>query len=188
MTKAAAGLSSLSVFHGSRKTKTFVASGLEISVISALHLPKMDVFGTCDAYCEVKWLGLEYRTRIVKNSYNAEFDDVFEFELAEGERASENLYIVVKDWDRMNKDEVVGHVVVSAAILNKLLGSHTMFDGPLPVKKTVFENSENVQGFDGKKCVLHLKISGFYPQTTRETSYTHTHSTHTHTQSHTYTP
>jgi hypothetical protein len=180
MAKAARGLPSLSAFHGSSEAKKFVASGLELSIISALHLPKMDVFGTCDAFCEVTWMGAEYRTGIVKNSYNAEFNDIFEFEMAEGERVSENLYIVVKDWDRMGSNEVVGHVVVSAAILNRLIGSRTVFDGPLPVKKTVFENAEDVEGFDGKTCALHLKISGIYPQTSRETSCTHTH-THTHT-------
>jgi hypothetical protein len=225
------------------------AALLEISIISALHLPKMDQIGKCDAYCEVTWKGKNLSTKkgktttdTVKNSYDAYFDlqapetkpsNVFEFKLEdrkEKEDRKENLRIVVKDWDRHGKDEVVGYVLVSADMLDDMLDSerNPMFDGLLPVRrphdqlglkwlpagntkpatgrnleheklakalenKTEFTKEEwkkfyikdlcadhfiksgneyfqpaeeDVRGFDGKTCVLHLKIHGIYPAET----------------------
>jgi hypothetical protein len=245
--------------------KVCKAAALKISIISALHLPKMDKIGKCDAYCEVTWKGKNpprmegrksteiVKTGTVKNSYDAYFDlqapttkpfNVFEFEkLSEDwERDLHGLEIVVKDWDRHGKDEVVGYVLVSADMLDS--ARNPMFDGLLPVRRPrsdklsgkvahdldqlglkwlpagntepaegrnleheklakalenkteftkeewkkfdikdlcadhfiksgnwYFQPAEDVRGFDGKTCVLHLKIHGIYPAKTTHECY-----------------
>eukprot|EP00961_Rhodomonas_salina_P062195 834904-Rhodomonas_salina.2 len=52
----------------------------QVTVVSARHLPKMDVlFGTCDAYCNVKFHEQKYRTTVKKNQYDAEWNESFGF-------------------------------------------------------------------------------------------------------------
>jgi hypothetical protein len=37
---------------------------IEVQVKSAQHLPQMDLFGTCDVFCEFFWLGKHHKTSI----------------------------------------------------------------------------------------------------------------------------
>jgi hypothetical protein len=67
--------SSLSVGK-KRKGRTHQAVALELTIESARHFPKMDVLGSCDAYCQVQWMNKDFRTAIIKNSMNPDWHDV----------------------------------------------------------------------------------------------------------------
>ena len=67
--------SSLSVGK-KRKGRTHQAVALELTIESARHFPKMDVMGSCDAYCQVQWMNKDFRTAIIKNSMNPDWHDV----------------------------------------------------------------------------------------------------------------
>jgi len=67
--------SSLSVGK-KRKGRTHQAVALELTIERGHHFPKMDVLGSCDAYCQVQWMNKDFRTAIIKNSMNPDWHDV----------------------------------------------------------------------------------------------------------------
>ena len=57
---------------------------LEVTLVGVQHLPKMDgIMGRCDAYSKMLWRGIEYKTEVVKNSYDAEWNSVFSLDVEE---------------------------------------------------------------------------------------------------------
>lgn len=74
---------------------------LKVSLKSAQHLPKMDTFGSCDAYVVVT-VGDDktFKSATIKASYSPMWNENFEFEL-DGADMSETLVFSVFDWDRV---------------------------------------------------------------------------------------
>ena len=57
---------------------------LEVTLVGVQHLPKMDgIMGRCDAYSKMLWRGIEYKTEVVKNSYDAEWNSLFSLDVEE---------------------------------------------------------------------------------------------------------
>lgn len=52
---------------------------LDITVVSARHLPKMDLMGTCDPFVELRFCGQLKRTTTVINSYRADWNETLRF-------------------------------------------------------------------------------------------------------------
>jgi hypothetical protein len=52
---------------------------LEVTVESAVHLPKMDQLGTCDPFCTVQWTGASFQTRHIPKSYEPVWNETFAF-------------------------------------------------------------------------------------------------------------
>jgi len=54
------------------------ARRLEFTMVSVNSLPKMDgMFGKCDPYALLTFLEKQYKTDVVKNTYDAEWMDKF---------------------------------------------------------------------------------------------------------------
>ena len=96
---------------------------LKVGLRSAAHLPKMDSFGSCDPYCTLKVGTHEFSSKIIKASYTPEWNEDFDFKIdpthfvdptnLDGLR----LEVTVFDWDRVSKNDIVGHVEVPIAPL-----------------------------------------------------------------------
>ncbi|EKX34548.1 hypothetical protein GUITHDRAFT_51156, partial [Guillardia theta CCMP2712] len=84
-----------------------------VGIQSAANLPKMDVLGSCDAYCILQWGDDQRKTSTIKGSYNPTWNEEFRFLVSQGQ--TRDLEVKVMDWDRMTKDDEVGIVTISSA-------------------------------------------------------------------------
>ena len=96
---------------------------MEVTVRSARSLPKMDLLGSCDAFCELEWLGQKFKTSVKKNTYSPEWHETFTFNyvfpttgLQEWAEASK-LRITVSDWDLLGDADYIGSSLVPAGQL-----------------------------------------------------------------------
>ena len=129
---------------------------LIVTVESARHLPKMDVMGTCDAFCEVEWQGQKFKTTIKKNSYSPDWNETFAFPVENISAGVSCMSVVVMDWDMMSKNDLVGEVVIPGNTLQAFLeGKHTV---TMEDSFEVLNKGEAVIGNDKKPCVLNLKM------------------------------
>jgi hypothetical protein len=132
------------------------ATELIVTVESARHLPKMDVMGTCDAFCEVEWQGQKFKTTIKKNSYSPDWNETFAFPVENISAGVSCMSVVVMDWDMMSKNDLVGEVVIPGNTLQAFLeGKHTV---TMEDSFEVLNKGEAVIGNDKKPCVLNLKM------------------------------
>jgi hypothetical protein len=100
---------------------------MEVSVACARNLPKMDIFGTCDAFCQVFWQGVVLKSDVVRNTLNPDWqvsDNRFLFnfplrQIVGG--GGGDLTIKVLDWDQFSSADEVGQLVVPAATLQELV-------------------------------------------------------------------
>ena len=89
--------------EGASAGRSHAATGLEVCIVNARHLPKVDILGSCDCYCVVAWDGAEYKTSIKKNQLRPEWNESFEFEVVDGELPAlchVHHGITVVDWNR----------------------------------------------------------------------------------------
>jgi Ca2+-dependent lipid-binding protein len=54
---------------------------LHVVVVSSMHLPKKDVWGSCDAYCVVKLANANFKTHVLKNTLNPHWEESGNFSL-----------------------------------------------------------------------------------------------------------
>ncbi|EKX31755.1 hypothetical protein GUITHDRAFT_42300, partial [Guillardia theta CCMP2712] len=52
---------------------------LEIMIMSARNLPKMDAFGTCDGFCTIVFQGSTKETSVRPRSYFPEWNESFSY-------------------------------------------------------------------------------------------------------------
>eukprot|EP00291_Cryptomonas_curvata_P008243 CAMPEP_0172191692 /NCGR_PEP_ID=MMETSP1050-20130122/23864_1 /TAXON_ID=233186 /ORGANISM="Cryptomonas curvata, Strain CCAP979/52" /LENGTH=303 /DNA_ID=CAMNT_0012866813 /DNA_START=110 /DNA_END=1018 /DNA_ORIENTATION=+ len=115
-------------------------------MVSVRNLPKMDTFGSCDPFCRVVFCGEQMETKVVKNTYEAEFNEIFKFDLSGGQTPSA-LSIEVLDWDRIGSADVVGKTIIMDSAI---------FD---VMKKTGWQEFEyNVTTPDGKPAIGNNKL------------------------------
>ncbi|KAJ1462468.1 hypothetical protein M885DRAFT_505333 [Pelagophyceae sp. CCMP2097] len=90
---------------------------LEVYLLSAKGLPKMDVLGRCDAYVKVRIEdGPAQKSRTVLLSYNPIFVKKFVFDVPP---KSERLRLEVWDYDLFGSNEFVGNCEVQLALAHK---------------------------------------------------------------------
>eukprot|EP00961_Rhodomonas_salina_P230597 3116206-Rhodomonas_salina.1 len=68
----------------------------------------MDRMGTCDGFCEIEIGGRREKTHTIKDSYNPEWNETFEFEARGGD-----MRIRVFDWDFVGGNDVVGDAFIT---------------------------------------------------------------------------
>ncbi len=119
---------------------------LEVKMVSVRNLPKMDTFGSCDPFCRIVFCGEQVETKVVKNTYAAEFNEIFKFDLSGGQTPSA-LSIEVLDWDRLGSADVVGKTIIMDSAI---------FD---VMKKSGWQESEyGVTTPDSKPAIGHNKL------------------------------
>ena len=133
---------------------------LKVKMVSVCNLPKMDTFGTCDPFCRIVFCGKLEETRVMKNTYAAEFNQTFEFDLSGGQTPSA-LSIEVLDWDRLGASDVVGKIVIMDSaifdIMKKTGWQEFQYDVMTPDSKPVIGHN---------KLPTALKVTFLYVDTT----------------------
>ncbi|XP_067120277.1 synaptotagmin-4-like [Centruroides vittatus] len=92
------------------------ANRLTVVVLKARNLPKMDITGLCDPYVKIYLLYNNQRiakkkTHVKKRTVNPVFNESFVFDVPYNEGLENiSLEFLVLDWDRVTKNEVIGHL------------------------------------------------------------------------------
>ena len=122
---------------------------LDVTVISAAHLPQKDFFGSCDAYCI---LGPSKRnsvqTQVVKNTYSPTWKEVFTFDISSPD---DYIQLRVFDWDRTGDHDFVGQakIPVSTATITDAEQVFVLSD----------DNERPVIGKDKQQASVCLRLS-----------------------------
>ncbi|XKL62603.1 hypothetical protein PGB90_002436 [Kerria lacca] len=94
-----------------------VANRLTVVILKARNLPKMDVTGLADPYVKIYLTYKNQRiakkkTHVKKRTLNPVFNESFVFEIPAGEDEIDyiGLEILLLDWDRVTKNEVIGRL------------------------------------------------------------------------------
>jgi len=134
---------------------------LELTVVSARHLPKMDLATACDAYVEVHFLGRQFCTRPRHATYSPDWHEHFAFSALEPQAAPGPCELRIKDWDRLTKDDFFGSVVLDEALMRRIAsapigweGEHSfevMHPAPRPGSSEL-DVPRAVCGHDGEVC------------------------------------
>lgn len=61
--------------------RTFKDLELRVVVVGGMHLPKQDVWGSCDPYCVIKFGTEEFKTHVLKNTLQPHWEEGGNFEL-----------------------------------------------------------------------------------------------------------
>jgi hypothetical protein len=81
---------------------------LKVSIVSARHLPRMDITNGTDAYCVISVDDLQdevYQTRVVLNSINPEWNANFKWVVP---AEAQLITIAMMDRDTLTQDDLVG--------------------------------------------------------------------------------
>jgi len=105
---------------------------LEVRVVSANHLPQMDVLGKVDAYVTLQYAGHRRETTVQSNTYTPIWNETFSFDIATLDASMvagqdlgkidiaaqmNDLEMHVMDFDRVGDHDSVGGAVISRARL-----------------------------------------------------------------------
>jgi hypothetical protein len=116
---------------GARKDRDIAPGSwvLRLDLISAQHLPKMDLIGTADPYVTFDIRGQDQqKSKIIKNSLNPEWNEKFIFHMHDLSwyQNDNELVLSIWDWNRMSKDELMGEVRLKLADLCGKSGTSTV--------------------------------------------------------------
>ncbi|XP_072423866.1 synaptotagmin-11-like [Chiloscyllium punctatum] len=94
-----------------------VAHRLTVVVLKAQHLPKMDIIGLSDPYVKVNlFLGrrrvAKRKTHMKKCTQNPVFNELFSFEIRAESLREVSLELLLVNFDRTTKNEVVGSILL----------------------------------------------------------------------------
>ena len=101
---------------------------LELTVVSARHLPKKDLANSCDAYVEVDFLERQFRTRTRRATYNPDWHEHFPFTLYP-QAALGPCELRIKDWDRFTTDDLFGKVVLDETLMKRIANAPIGWEG-----------------------------------------------------------
>merc|ERR1719228_2510866 len=96
------------------------AARITVVVLKARNLPKMDITGLSDPYVKIYLLYngqriAKKKTHVKKRTLNPVFNESFLFDVPYNEGLQNiSLELLVLDWDRMTKNEVVGRLEVGS--------------------------------------------------------------------------
>ncbi|NXU24510.1 RASL1 protein, partial [Thalassarche chlororhynchos] len=83
---------------------------LRCHLIEARDLAPRDLSGTSDPFARVSCCGHTLETAVIKKTRFPHWDEVLEFELAEGKLGAAMLSVEVWDWDIVGKNDFLGRV------------------------------------------------------------------------------
>jgi hypothetical protein len=90
------------------------AKRLEVKILSGQDLPKMDLFGTIDGFCEIRFAFLTFKSTVKRNDPDPVWNEVFHFDVEDSIYFCHPFRISVMDWDRTGKAECAGEVIITA--------------------------------------------------------------------------
>ena len=95
---------------------------LHVTLVRAANLPKMDLFGSCDAYVKIYIGSDSFKSRVVKNTYNPVFNQTHTFEVPP---LVDVLELELFDWDMISADDFVGGCEIPLVLANQPGEVHT---------------------------------------------------------------
>ena len=140
---------------------------LLLRVVSAQHLPKMDFTGTADPYVTIETHypyaddmqgQTQQKSKTIKNSLNPQWDEEF---VVKGANNEGMLHVIVWDWNRFQKDEVIGEIWLRLADLSGK-SSTTSFNirkAGLGLPHGTTGRATYVFGKDGEESTITLFLS-----------------------------
>lgn len=110
-------------------------SYLEVNVLQAENLPKMDIIGRGDPYVVLNLRKSSAKTEVIMNTSNPVWRQTFKFVLTPSPK--DVLFVSLYDWDRYTSDDKIGSVKIPFTVIqeNQRRG-----------------NTINFFPIDGKKC------------------------------------
>lgn len=97
------------------------AKRLSVVILKARNVPKMDITGFSDPYVKIylhhqNTRSAKKKTHIKKRSLNPVFNESFIFDLPtkDGSLKEVQLEVIMCDWDRITKNEVIGSLVLGS--------------------------------------------------------------------------
>ena len=132
--------------HGTQELTLVRLSGLEV-----LHLPQTDALGKCDCYLEVRCGAAQGRTKAVRNSYTAVFDEVLTLPVADLVPHDE-IVVVLREWERMGSSKTLA----SASIPLEPLRRNSVIDTSAPLFKA---GGLPMMGYDGVPTQVRVRVA-----------------------------
>ena len=100
---------------------------LEVIIMSGRHMPKMDLFGSCDPYIVLQYSDQKYQTSVQSNTFDPSWSETFVFSFDPATHLSRlrnnqsaNLMLRVFDHDMVGKHDKIGYGIVSGQRLSQL--------------------------------------------------------------------
>ena len=88
---------------------------LNLKVIEAKNLPKVDVKGSCDGYCKIQFAQQKAQTRIISNSLTPRWRQDFSFDILDIEE--DNLFLQLYDYDSIGKHDLISDLEIKTKSL-----------------------------------------------------------------------
>ena len=134
---------------------------IDVVVQKALHLPRMDTFGSCDGLTRLKYHNKTYDTDVRKNTFSPVWNQEIRLNVHEVAKAgSFPLEIMVFDWNASGEEDLVGLASIPAEEIS------SMFEGTLGATKKhklhlKDAEGQDVVGHDKQRTEIHLTTQPF---------------------------
>eukprot|EP00293_Proteomonas_sulcata_P007965 CAMPEP_0184302938 /NCGR_PEP_ID=MMETSP1049-20130417/12787_1 /TAXON_ID=77928 /ORGANISM="Proteomonas sulcata, Strain CCMP704" /LENGTH=681 /DNA_ID=CAMNT_0026614343 /DNA_START=60 /DNA_END=2105 /DNA_ORIENTATION=- len=129
-------------------------SYLEIYLDRASSLPKMDSgLGSCDAYSVIMIGDFQFRSRVVRNSLDPHFNQVYRISVPNGGEDME-CRVQVWDWDRFDENDHIGDAVLRIA--SEKITTPGALDGAYAFIDA--SGTDYVRNGRGEKSQIHLRF------------------------------
>ena len=125
---------------------------IEITVVSANNLPKTDVIGSVDAYCEVFCDGVMHRTVVMTRNYHPTWNQTFVFTL---KQEKNKIQIVVLDSDVFS-NSIIGSIVISEEILAQVFINSS--EQITELETQLMHNGRHIYNADGSPSMLKIRL------------------------------
>jgi hypothetical protein len=134
---------------------------VEVMVVSARHLPKVDILtGKCDPYVVVSLPGLaEFKTEVIKKTYDPDWQQSFSFDIPDVlEDCRSDLSLTVMDHDMATANDKVGSSLVPKFRMTDLFRASD--DWEADETFVLMDRGQPVRGHDGDIAVLtiHFRV------------------------------
>jgi hypothetical protein len=103
----------------------------EVTVLSASNLPKKDLLGSVDPFCQIVYAGFVHQTEVKMRDRNpcwkneSFWFDVLNNQLPKSDKLTldTSIEIIVLDWDRLKSNDIIGRVSISNNVLKEILNA-----------------------------------------------------------------
>ena len=130
---------------------------LELTIVRARHLPKMDTFNSIDAYCFAEYGDHTYKTEVKKNTYSPDWNAVEVFKIYDMSQVKKPLSITLFDWNAVGKNDKVGQVLLGPERISNLLVNGFGWQEEKDFN-IVNDSGKEVIGNDSSKSIITLKV------------------------------